>query len=286
MSGAFIPFHGHPFVNLGDRILWQRVVGEILDRLSSKRLTADEDASLFPFNQHAIAFVISNDHFSAIRIGNGEHEFRRSVVAIVLRGVSVLEGDGVFRIAAAANGNRSIGLSIELQRPVADIDVVGTPIGQLAARVLVPPAELIVAVGVAATLAVLAGQVPVVDFGCGSEPAIPVEFLRHIDDRNRWARRRTTNRCLKAIDFAKPTLGNDGHRLDEQVERASLLRAHLNNTVGVLLYLANQLAFVDRQGQWLLAVDVFAGQHRFHQRLGVPVVGRGNMNDVDVITIQ
>ena len=71
---------------------------------------------------------------------------------------------------------------IHADRPLGDVDVMGTPIGQLPPRVLVPPAELVVA----ACLEFLADFFRhVVDLGSLAEPHVPVEALgrRHPVER-------------------------------------------------------------------------------------------------------
>ena len=66
----------------------------------------------------------------------------------------------------------------------------------------------------------------------------------------------------------------------------SLHRADLKDAASLFDDLLNQLAFVDGQRERLFAVDVFSGVHRFDRDLGVPVVGRGDHDRIDVFSIE
>lgn len=62
--------------------------------------------------------------------------------------------------------------------------------------------------------------------------------------------------------------------------------ADLEHASGLLDHFFDQLVFIDRQRQWLFAVYVFAGQHRFDSDLGVPVIGRRDHDGINVFTDQ
>lgn len=70
--------------------------------------------------------------------------------------------------------------------------------------------------------------------------------------------------------------------------------ADLEHASGLLDHFFDQLAFIDRQRQWLFAVYVFAGQHRFDfagqhrfdSDLGVPVIERRDHDGINVFTDQ
>ena len=141
------------------------------------------------------------------------------------------------------------------------------------------------AIGVATAFLTGGVGVSVIDLRCRPQPAIPIELSGNLGNRNWRTRRRSTDRGLNVVNLAESTLGDQRHRFDKQVESASLLGTHLDDATGLFLYLANQLAFVDRQCKWLFAVDVFAGQHRFDERFGVPMVRSGDVKDIDVIPL-
>ena len=111
----------------------------------------------------------------------GEHdldvEAGGRVVLVVERRPAVLERHGVLRLEAF-DADRTLVGAVLLDGPLGDIDVVGAPVGHLAAGVFVPPAELVVrarvAVGIAGRL------VPVVDQRGLTEPALEVEGGRDV----------------------------------------------------------------------------------------------------------
>jgi hypothetical protein len=54
----------------------------------------------------------------------------------------------------------------------------------------------------------------------------------------------------------------------------------------LLDHLFDELAFVDGQRERLLAVDVFSGEHGLDGDLGVPVVGHGDHDRVDIFAVE
>ncbi len=228
----------------------------------------------------------------AAREVDGEVKFRRRVVAVALHRHAVLERHRMLR--RSADQGRACRLAIEHERPGGDVHVMGAPVGELAARVLIPPAKLVVAVRIRLRQLLLAVlvfrgrplQKPEVGRRHLALPAVPVEPLRHRSRGNRRARRRRADRRLHPLDPAEPPFGDERHRGNEQIERTALLRAHLHDPAGLFLDLPDQLAFIDRERERLLAVDVFAGEHRLDDRLRVPVVRRGHVDHVDVLALQ
>src|SRR5207249_1535002 len=96
-------------------------------------------------------------------VGVGDREVRVGVVAVGL--VDRLGALGVDADRAAA---------VHAEAPLGDVVVVGAPVGHLAAGILVPPAELVVA-----------ALLDVVDRGGLAEPEVPVEPLGHRGRRER-----------------------------------------------------------------------------------------------------
>ena len=65
-------------------------------------------------------------------------ELGRRVVAVVDRGMAVLVVDGELPLHDLDGGRAGI---LHADGPLADVDVVGAPVGELAAGILVPPAR-------------------------------------------------------------------------------------------------------------------------------------------------
>ena len=126
--------------------------------------------------------------------------------------------------------------------------MVGAPVGELAAGVFIPPAKL----GVAAILAVG-------DLGRLAQPHVPVQLGRGIDRGERAARGPAADRRGDLADLADPAVPHHGDGEQEHaVVVASLLGADLHHAFGFLGDLAELLALVNREGERLLAIDVFA----------------------------
>ena len=89
------------------------------------------------------------------------------------------------------------------------------------------------------------------------------------------------------MNLAEPPLAHHRHGGQEPVlVLAPLLGADLEDPAGLLHHRAELLPLVDRQGQRLLAVNVLAGPERGDRDRGVPVVGRADRDDVDVVAIE
>ena len=287
MALPLVVLHGQVLVDLGDGILRERVVLQVIDRAARELAAAHEDPPLFSLDEHAVVGVVADEELRAAGVIDVEQEGRRRVVAVLFDSHTIAERNRVH--GRAPDRSRPRCLPVEGQRPDGEIHVVGAPVGELAPRILVPPAKFIVTVGLFfAFLADDCGIVkkPVVAGRRGPEPAVPVEPLGHRGHRDRSARRRPADRRLHLRDPAETPLGHDGHRLGEEVERAPLLGAHLHDPPRLLLHPANEFALVDRQRERLLAVDVLAGEHRLHDGLRVPVVGRGDVDHVHVLAFQ
>ena len=113
--------------------------------------------------------------FDALRSKAGQVELLHKVVSSV---ASKEHMDWVERVYKEGQRYRTSPVFlIVLDGPGGDIDVVRAPVGELAARVFVPPAELVVA----ALLAVR-------NLGRLAEPEVPVEFLWRLSHGERPAR--------------------------------------------------------------------------------------------------
>ena len=101
-------------------------------------------------------------------------------------------------------------------------------------------------------------QIPIVHGGRRAEPAIPIQSLRYVSRRDRWATGTTTDSGLDNLDSAQATLLHHGDRFNEQRERAALLRPHLNDTASFLLYSSRSVSLIHGQRKWLFAINILA----------------------------
>ena len=215
------------------------------------------------------AAAAHGDDLGAVVVGVLDLEARVAVVAVAaLVGLGRLEH--FHRDGAAA---------VLVQGPLRDVQVVRAPVGHLAAGVVVPPAELVVAVRLLALLAIgdLRGR---------AEPEVPVQALGDRRFRDRAARRVAVDAALDGLDLADAA-GAD--QLDRQAEHAaeigSLLAAGLQDAAGVLDRLLDRQRLGDGQRQRLLAVDVLAGLEGLDGDLGMPVVGRGDEQAIERLVV-
>ncbi len=86
---------------------------------------------------------------------------------------------------------------------------------------------------------------------------------------------------MDGVDAAEDAVA---HELggDAELFRRALLRAGLENAVGLAHLLHELDGLADIVGEGLFAVDIFAGADGGDGDVGVPVVGRGDDNDVDI----
>ena len=124
-------------------------------------------------------------------------------------------------------------------------------------------------------------------FGSLTQPEVPVETRRRIGRFPGPAAGSATNRAGGRQLLAQPPALRQHDRLEKhRVVFAPLLRADVQDLAGLFHHLADLLAFVDGQRQWLLALHVFAGLQRVDDDLRVPVIGRADGHHVDVVAIQ
>ena len=93
----------------------------------------------------------------------------------------------------------------------------------------------------------------------------------------------TTDGGLNLSDLSESAFGDDRECLVELVKTAALLCADLHHAASLFLQTTNQLAFVNRQRERLFTVGIFASPHRFDQNFCMPMIGRGNLDDVDIV---
>ena len=166
-------------VELLDRAIGKWIRGEIIDRLAAQPPSIHEDATFRPFNQDAIVPIVLDRQLNPIRIDGSNRELGRGVVAVILEWLAISELDRMLDEVGMDFDGAGFCL---VDRPSRDVDVVSTPVGELAAGVLVPPSKLIVTARPALDFIVGAGQIPILGLGCRTEPEIPVEIGRDLGD--------------------------------------------------------------------------------------------------------
>ena len=83
------------------------------------------------------------------------------------------------------------------------------------------------------------------------------------------------------LDLAETSLAHERARLLE-LDGRTLLRAEQELAVRLLDRVGEETPLADREGGGLLHIDVLAGERGLDRNLRVPVVGRGDRDDVDV----
>ncbi len=186
---------------------WQRIAGQIFDRLALDRSAIDKDPSRIAGEHDAVATVVSDRHRDAVGVLVGHAKIDGNVVAV--------HDVGVFRLAIDLDGQAVDG-------PLRDVEMMGSPIGHLSAGVFVPPAE-----GVMRTF------LDVRHIGRLALPQIPVEVRRHLSSLKRTAGHILAQHHVDLLQFADATLTD---HLDRQSKSmiAPLPRTDLHDTARLL----------------------------------------------------
>ena len=269
-----------------DRAFRQRVGRHLLDRRAGQPAAVDEDPPGGALEQDAVlAAVNRHRHLTggrrvtaqALRIRQlgeqaADRERERHRVGVVARGEAVLER---LRQRALAFDPRRAGVQ-PADRPLGNIDMVGTPIGELAAGVLDPPAER--------PMRPLRAVRPL------RRRALPELVIEPLGDRLRRERAAVEPRVDADADRADLTEPPGPHQRDRLGKAASdlgpLLRADQQRASGPF-GLANEVAALgDGDGRRLLEVHVLAGPERVDRHLRVPVIGRGDDDGIDVLAAE
>src|SRR5262249_41888583 len=121
-----------------DRVLRQRLV-ENLRRTSAQCAATDENpAAIFAGKVHTVFAVSHANHARAVR----------AISAVGIRVSDAESGMAVIRPVALSRGRGSRfdfdwAAVIHVERPLCNVVVMSAPIGHFAARIFIPPAELI-----------------------------------------------------------------------------------------------------------------------------------------------
>jgi len=124
-----------------------------INRGAGNLATIHKQPSLCAFEQNPVVTAAGDMHFHAGSKGTHHVEVVRCVVAVVLRRVTAFEWHRMFGISPV-NGYRTVPFFMLVQGPGGDVDMMSPPVGEFAAGILVPPAEFIVAIGVATSAAI------------------------------------------------------------------------------------------------------------------------------------
>ena len=247
----------------------------LFDRLTGDLASADKDAAFAAFKEDAVVAAAGDVHLDAAGELALHGEVVRRVVAIGHGRITVLVLDRMLRVGAV-EFDWPHPRFVVADGPRRDIDVVRTPIRELAAGVLVPPTELVVA-----------ALVDEIDDRSLPLPGVPIELLRWLALRKRAADITAADADRDLLDVAEQTFLDHVDRSQKAIFVAALLSADDEDAVGVFLAgVANELVLFERQRQRLLAEDVLARLQRFDSDLHVPVIRRNNADDVDVISFE
>ncbi len=91
---------------------------------------------------------------------------------------------------------------------------------------------------------------------------------------------------LDQADLAQLAFLDDGVPGFDEMRRAAALRADLDDALVFARGGEHSLAFDDIDADRLLHIDIRAGLDRGDHRQGVPVVGRGDQDDVEVLLLE
>lgn len=90
----------------------------------------------------------------------------------------------------------------------------------------------------------------------------------------------STDMAGRFFDFADSAVLQQSDGFDE-LPAASLLSTDLNDATCLLADIANRSAFGHCKRHGLFAVNIFASEHCLDEQFGMPVVGGGDMDDID-----
>ena len=180
--------------------------------------------------------------------------------------------DGALAVGVGLDGHREA----KLERPERRIGVVDGHVADRAAAVIPPPAPAEGVIG--AREAVVRAR---------AAPAVP--GVRRIARRKRLGLRIRLHalRPHRAVGPAVELLHVAPHarvaqRLVAPHARMALV-AHLADDARLELRLEHELALLDGAGERLLHVDVLAGEHAVHGDVGVRVVRRADLHDLELV---
>src|SRR5438552_2232881 len=239
------------------------------------RAAGHEDPAVRADELHAIRRLLAFADHVAICHGALIHDGHGYTVAVLavdaeLGGCGESTGNHFFeRLPVDFDGAAPFGAVA----PLGDVVVVSAPIGHLTTAEGIPPAEVPMAV-----LAVVGHHRRLADV------VIPIQSLWNWLLRERAVHRARGQADDYVLKFAKATVA-DEFAGEPEIAFAALLAADLKDALVVAHGFHEALAFVDGEGERLLAVNILAGLHREQVYKRVPVVGRARDDGVDVVAL-
>lgn len=251
------------------------LVPVLIDRRADDLAAVHKDAALRSFERDAVVTSAGHVHDDAIVERVDHREIVRRVVAVVDDGVTIFVFDRMFNVGPV-DFDRTLAFPVLIESPHCNVDVMSTPVGELATGVFVPPAELVVATLLA-----------VVDRLHLTLPHVPVEVFWNFGDRE-WP---TFGAAVDADsyfpDVTKQPLLDHVDGSQKFVLCAPLLRTDQESLIGVFpAGVADQLVFFESQGQRLLTEDVLASLQRFNGDFHMPVIWSHDTDNIDVVSFQ
>ena len=165
---------------------------------------------------------------------------------------------------------------IHAQRPLNDVKVMGAPVAVFARAVLEEAAP-------AATVVTEDAFLVVGPPRGGAEPAIIVEVGRDGLGGQRGGGRKLAEAGADAGDIADEAVADElGGSAKRDV--GALLHTGLENPAVLAGGVDEHPALTQRERDGFFDVDVLAGEHRGAGHGGVPVIGGGDEDDVDIVT--
>ncbi len=154
--------------------------------------------------------------------------------------------------------------------------MMSAPVGELAAGVFIPPAKTVVR-----------PFFDVVHLRSLAQPLVPVKVARHFRRRKRAANISSVDSHGDFLNLAQQSAANHIHRTQKPISAAALLGSHKEHSIAVLpAGGTNQLVLFQCQRHGLLTEHMLAGLQRFHSNFHMPVIGRGDADNIDIRTIQ
>ena len=220
--------------------------------------------SVFAFEGDAAALFCADFHDEAVFVAAFE----------IVTGGGVVEFGAGGEVAGEVGEFHGAGFFVP-HGPLGDVEVVGSPVGQLAAGVVENPPPVYVEACVA-----------VVGFGGRAEPHVVIEslgdrYLVFLGPAVAVVGVPAGEADGDGVHFSNET-GTDHFEAATEMDHGALLAPGLEGDPGIADGVGHLAAFFDREGEGFLTVDVLFGFGRRDDLQGMPVVGRGDLNRIDV----
>src|SRR5262249_41257111 len=253
------------------------VVAAALERLQLLALGGEDDAGIVA-GADEVAFRAVEDiaYLGAQQVfaRQAAHFEVQVAIAVVEEADLGVGGLAVIDVAeAAADAEHALGQLVLAEAPAGLIHLVDTLVAEIAVAVVPGPVPIVVQVLAAERL-----------LRSGAAPEIVIDRLGQLLLAGNFADRgpQLVAEAASQADLAELSGLHVGDRLAHALVGAAL-GAGLANPVVLAGRLDDPPAFADIVADWLLDIHVLAGLHRPDGGQSVPVVGRGDGDDVDVL---